>query len=456
LTIAEIRPHGFDTGAGWAYGAHMLPQWVIERKRDGQALTADEIRGFIDGFTRGDIPDYQMSALAMAVFFRGMTPGETAALTRAMLDSGDRLDTSSIAKPKVDKHSTGGIGDKISLPLAPVAAACGVAVPMISGRGLGITGGTLDKLEAIPGYRTDLSTAEFLDVIHGCGCSIIGQTDRLAPADRKLYALRDVTGTVPSIPLITASILSKKLAEGLDGLVMDVKCGRGAFMRTRAQARALAESLVRTGAALGVRVSGWITAMDEPLGRTAGNALEVVEAIDVLRGRGPADVVELTLALGAEMVRLAGQTTDETEARRRCREALDSGRALAVFRDMVRRQGGDPAVVDDPARLPSCRLRRELRAPAAGVVVDVDAECLGRACLVLGAGRTKTTDTVDPGAGISGLLKRGERVVTGEPLVVLHASDEKRLDEAERLLKDAFGIGPMPDARPLMLERVAG
>ncbi len=433
----------------------MLPQWLIEKKRDGQALTADEIRGFIDGFTRGDIPDYQMSALAMAVFFRGMTPDETAALTQAMLESGDRLDTSSLAKPKVDKHSTGGIGDKISLPLAPVVAACGVAVPMISGRGLGITGGTLDKLDSISGYRTNLSTVEFLDVIRGCGCSIIGQTDRLAPADRKLYALRDVTGTVPSIPLITASILSKKLAEGLDGLVMDVKCGRGAFMRTREQARALAESLVRTGSAMGVRVTAWITSMDEPLGRTVGNALEVGEAIDVLRGRGPSDVVELTMALGAEMVRLGGLTHDAAEARRRCQAALDSGRALAIFRDMVRRQGGDPAVIDDPTRLPASRCRRELRAAAGGVVTDVDAECLGRACLVLGAGRSKTTDTVDPGAGISGLLKRGERVETGQPLGVLHASGEARLDEAEALLKTAFTIGTMPGVAPLMLERVA-
>lgn len=434
----------------------MLPQWLIEKKRDGLALTAEEIRWFIDGFTRGAIPDYQMSALAMAVFFRGMTPAETAALTQAMLESGDRLDTSSIAKPKVDKHSTGGIGDKISLTLAPVAAACGVAVPMISGRGLGITGGTLDKLESIAGYRTDLTTAEFLDVIHGCGCSIIGQTNRLAPADRKLYALRDVTGTVPSIPLITASIMSKKLAEGLDGLVMDVKCGRGAFMRTREQAWALSESLVRTGTAMGVRVSAWITAMDEPLGRTVGNALEVAESIDVLCGRGPSDVRELTVALGAEMVRLGDRTINVTEARRRCQEALESGRALAVFREMVRRHGGDLAVIDDPSRLPACRHHRELRAPSGGVVVDVDAEKVGRACLVLGAGRSQTTDTVDPGAGIGGLLKRGEHVVAGQPLGVLHASSEPRLDEAEGLVKDAFKIGPTAVAAPLMLERVAG
>ncbi len=432
----------------------MLPQWLIEKKRDGLALTADEIRWFVDGFAAGSIPDYQMAAFAMAVYFRGMTGEETAALTRAMLESGDRLDTSSIPRPKVDKHSTGGIGDKISLPLAPMVAACGVAVPMISGRGLGITGGTLDKLESIPGYRTNLSTAEFLGVVRDCGCSIIGQTDRLAPADRKLYALRDVTGTVPSIPLITASIMSKKLAEGLDGLVLDVKCGRGAFMQTREQARALAESLVRTGTAMGIRVTALLTAMDDPLGRTAGNALEIGETIDVLRGGGPADVVELTVSLGAEMLALAGLARDAASARHRCQEALASGRALDVFRDMVRRHGGDVQAVDKPERLPVSACRHELRAPAAGVVVGVDAGCVGRACLVLGAGRTKTTDAVDPGAGVSGLVQRGERVEAGQPLCVLHAARESQLDEAQALLQDAFAIGASAEAVPSVLERL--
>ena len=432
----------------------MLPQWTIEKKRDGQALTADEIRWFVDGFAEGAIPDYQMAAFAMAVYFRGMTPEETAALTRAMLESGDRLDTSSIPKPKVDKHSTGGIGDKISLPLAPMVAACGVAVPMISGRGLGITGGTLDKLESIPGYRTNLATDEFLSIVRDCGCSIIGQTDRLAPADRKLYALRDVTGTVPSIPLITASILSKKLAEGLDGLVMDVKCGRGAFMQTREQARALAESLVRTGTAMGVRVTALLTAMDDPLGRTAGNALEIAETIEVLRGRGPADVVTLTVALGAEMLRLAGLADDEAAARQRCREALNSGCALAVFREMVRRHGGDTAVVDDPSRLPVSACRREFKASVAGCVTSVDAGRVGRACLVLGAGRAKTTDAIDPGAGISDLVQRGEEVEAGQPLCVLHAARDFQLDEAQALLQDAFAISESAVDVPLLLERV--
>ena len=433
----------------------MLPQWLIEKKRDGQALTADDIRWFVDGFASGSIPDYQMAAFAMAVYFRGMTADETAALTRAMLESGDRLDTSSIPKPKVDKHSTGGIGDKISLPLAPMVAACGVAVPMISGRGLGITGGTLDKLESIPGYRTNLSTDEFLGVVRACGCSIIGQTDRLAPADRKLYALRDVTGTVPSIPLITASIMSKKLAEGLDALVMDVKCGRGAFMQTREQARALAQSLVRTGAAMGVRVSALLTAMDDPLGRAAGNALEIAETIDVLRGGGPADVVELTVTLGAEMLRLAGLARGDAEGRQRCQDALASGRALEVFRNMVRRHGGNVAVIDDPARLPASACRREVRAPVAGCVRGVDAGCVGRACLVLGAGRAKTTDAIDPGAGVSGLVQRGARVEQGQPLCALHAARESQLDEAHALLQDAFLIGAATEPGSIVLERVS-
>ena len=284
----------------------MVPQWIIEKKRDGHALNEEEIRFFIDGYTRGDIPDYQMAAMAMAIFLRGMNAAETAVLTDAMMRSGDLIDTSSIAAPRVDKHSTGGIGDKISLVLAPLLACCGAAVPMISGRGLGITGGTLDKLASIPGYRTDLSEEEFVRVVRTCGCSITGQTARLVPADRKLYALRDVTATVPSIPLITASIMSKKLAEGIDHLVLDVKFGTGAFMRTRMDAHRLASSLVRVGREMGRKVTALLTDMNEPLGRTAGNALEVVESVECLYGRGPADVMDLTLALGAELLAMAG------------------------------------------------------------------------------------------------------------------------------------------------------
>jgi pyrimidine-nucleoside phosphorylase len=433
----------------------MLPQWTIERKRDGLALADEEIGAFIRGFTDGSIPDYQMAAFAMAVFFRGMTPEETASLTLHMMRSGETLDTASIATPKVDKHSTGGIGDKISIVLAPLVACCGVAVPMISGRGLGLTGGTLDKLESIPGYRTRLEPREFLDIVRGCGCSIIGQTDRLAPADRKLYALRDVTGTVPSIPLITASILSKKLAAGLDGLVLDVKCGHGAFMRTRPEARVLAESLCRVAAAAGKRVAAWITAMDEPLGRAAGNALEIRECVATLHGHGPADVVELALALGGAMLRLAGLEREPEAAARRLRAALERGEALDRFRRMVELHGGDPRVADEPDRLPAAPLARELCAPADGYVQSVDARLIGEAALLLGAGRTKTTDAVDPAAGVDGLVKSGEAVRRGQPLLRLHAARGDRLEAAADRAAQAVAIGPArPTPAPLLLESI--
>jgi len=426
----------------------MLPQWIIERKRDGQILADDELEFLIGGYTRGEIPDYQMAAFAMAVFFRGMTPDETAALTRSMLRSGDTVDTSSIRMPKIDKHSTGGVGDKISLILAPLVACCGVAVPMVCGRGLGITGGTVDKLEAIPGYRTQLSEDEFVQVVARCGCSIIGPTERLAPADRKLYALRDVTGTVPSIPLIVASIMSKKLAEGIDGLVLDVKCGRGAFMRTLPEARALAEALIRVGRNMGKRTAALITAMDQPLGRTAGNALEVQEAIETLRGQGPADVRTLTLALGAEMLRLTGVVTDQNQAAIMLAKKLESGEAFAKFRDMVGLQGGETAAVDDPARLPAARYQRPYPAAADGIVQDVDAEKVGRLCVTLGAGRVRATDTVDPAAGVSALVPVGQRVGRGDPLMMLHANSANRLQEAQALAAETFRIGPAPAAPP--------
>ncbi len=435
----------------------MVPQWVIEKKRDGGALDAAEIEAFILGYARGEIPDYQMAALAMAIYLRGMSDEETAALTRAMIASGAVLDTSAIRKPKVDKHSTGGIGDKISLPLAPLLAACGLAVPMLSGRGLGITGGTLDKLAAIPGFRTDLSEAEFLRTVERCGCAITGQTERLAPADRKLYALRDVTGTVPSIPLITASILCKKLAEGIDHLVLDVKCGRGAFMRTRADARRLAERLVGVGRGLGADVSALVTAMDEPLGGAVGNAVEVVESIEVLRGGGPPDVVELTLALGAEALQRAGVEADGDAARRRLRGALADGSALERFRAMVEAQGGDPSVVDAPDRLPAAPVRAPIAARAAGTVEAVDAERVGRACLLLGAGRRRTEDPVDLAVGLTDLVKVGDPVEQGGVLAVVHARDEAGLAAATSALDGAFAIGAGPVARPpLVLERLDG
>jgi pyrimidine-nucleoside phosphorylase len=433
----------------------MLPQWIIEKKRNGEALSDGELNFFIGGYTRGDIPDYQMSALAMAIYFRGMTPTETAALTRIMMNSGDLVDTSSLSKPKVDKHSTGGIGDKISLPLAPLVAACGVAVPMISGRGLGITGGTLDKLESIPGYRTSLDVPTFLAVIRECGCSLIGQTERLVPADRKLYALRDVTATVPSIPLIVSSIMSKKLAEGIDGLVLDVKCGRGAFMRTREDARALADALAGVGRALGKRVSVLITAMDQPLGRSVGNALEIAETLDILSGKGPADSTELTLVLGCEMLILAGVTRDEKTARSLLLDKIASGTALKIFRTMVERHGGDVTVIDHPDRLPRSPLLFAITAPVGGFVQEVDAEKIGRASLLLGAGRTKTTDTIDHAAGLSGLVKIGEKVTKGAPLAVLHAATEERVAAARPLAESAFVITPQPvSTPPLILDRL--
>ncbi len=425
----------------------MIPQWVIEKKRDGHPLADGEIAGFIRGYTAGAIPDYQMAALAMAITLRGMTAAETAALTRAMLRSGRTLPTGGLGQPRIDKHSTGGVGDKISLALAPLAACCGIAVPMMAGRGLGLTGGTIDKLEAIPGYRCRLAPAAFRRVLRACGCSIISALDRVAPADRRLYALRDVTGTVPSVPLITASILSKKLAVRSDGLVLDVKWGRGAFMKTRQAARALARSLETAGRALGLPVTGLLTDMNRPLGRAVGNAVEVAEAVAVLRGRGPADVVGLTLELGARMLLLGRAAAGIADARRRLRAALDSGAAFERFRRMVALHGGDPRVLDDPARLPAAARRAPLPAPRAGFVHAVDAEAVGRALLLLGGGRTRLTDAIDPGAGLTALKQVGEPVAAGEPLAVLHAATRGRLAAARAALAGAFAIADAP-ARP--------
>ena len=432
----------------------MVPQWMIEKKRDGGALSADEIRAFVAGYTAGTIPDYQMAALAMAIFFRGMTPDETAALTDAMMRSGDTLSFAGWPRPTADKHSTGGIGDKISLVLGPLAASAGLAVPMISGRGLGLTGGTLDKLEAIPGFNTRLSPDAFRAALSRAGCAIIGQTDRLAPADRKLYALRDVTGTVPSIPLITASILSKKLAEGAVSLVLDVKCGRGAFMRTPEQARALADSLLRVGRALGRTMAALITDMEQPLGRTAGNALEVREAVEVLRGGGPADIRSLTLALTARMCLLAGVATDAAAAERDLAAHLDDGRALAAFRDMVAAQGGDIRVADDPgAVLPTAAVMESLSASADGWVAGVDAEIIGRVVLQLGAGRRRSDDVIDPAAGVDRLVQCGDRVRRGDTLMRLQAATPDLIAAVRDAARGAVRLADAPVTRPpLILE----
>lgn len=430
----------------------MIPQWVIEKKRDGGVLSETEIRAFIDGFTSGKIPDYQMSALAMAIYFKGMNEQETAVLTDAMMRSGDLVDFSGWPRPTADKHSTGGIGDKLSLMIAPLAAAAGLAVPMISGRGLGITGGTLDKLESIPGYDTRLSIDRFRAVIDSVGCSIIGQTDRLAPADKRLYALRDVTGTVPCIPLITASIMSKKLAEGAETLVFDVKCGRAAFMQERGHAQKLAESLTRVGRALGRKTVAVMTAMERPLGRSAGNAVEVREAVETLKGAGPEDTRSLTLTLTAAMTVTAGLHPDYTTACAKLTTLLDAGSALDVFRRMVVAQGGDPRFIDDPDALPQPTYCCEVYAPVSGYIHDVDAREIGKIVLQLGGGRTSVSDTIDFSAGVDRMVQHGEYVEKGGVLMRLCAHDSARLDAVRLSAQAAVRIEEAkPEQSPLVL-----
>jgi len=432
-----------------------VPQWIIERKRDGAALAEADIREWIARYADGRLPDYQMAALAMAIYFRGMSPEETLALTDAMMRSGDTLSWDGLSRPTADKHSTGGIGDKLSIPLAPLVASCGVAVPMISGRGLGITGGTLDKLESIPGYDTHLDSARFREVVDRVGCSIIGQTDRLAPADRKLYALRDVTGTVPSIPLITASILSKKLAEGAATLVFDVKCGAGAFMKTPADARALADSLLAVARGAGRHAEALVTAMDQPLGRTAGNALEIAESVEILRGY-PADAGEdareLVLRLAVPMLTLSGVARDETAARALLEKKLASGAALETFARMVWAQGGDPRVADAPEKvLPQAPAVVEVPAPRCGVLARVDADGIGRAVLLLGGGRRAVTDAIDPAVGVSRLRKVGERIEKGEPLATLHARTRAEAEALVPQVLGAFSFSDEPVAAPALV-----
>ncbi len=433
----------------------MSPPLIIARKRDGHALSAPEIQAFVRGAVDGSWADYQLSALLMAICLRGLNAEETALYTTAMTSSGAVADLSGIPGIKVDKHSTGGVGDKVSLVLAPWVAACGVPVPMISGRGLGHSGGTLDKLEAIPGFRTGLSLAEYRDQVARVGCALIGQTPELAPADRRLYALRDVTATVASIPLICGSILSKKLAAGIDALVLDVKFGHGAFMPDLAAARELATTLVRVGCAAGKQVRALLTRMDAPLGRAVGNALEVVEAVAALRGAGPADLMEVTRALGVEMLLLGGAAATPAEADARLGTALASGDALAKFREVVAAQGGDPRVVDDPGRLPVARSLEPVSAPRAGFVTAVDARAVAFAALRLGAGRARAEDAVDPAVGVAGLVPVGEAVAVGQPLAWLHANDPAGLPEARALLAGAFTVGDSPvPPPPLIADRI--
>lgn len=423
-----------------AMSSSLFPQHVIARKRDGEALTREEIGAFVRGAVDGSWADYQLSALLMAIVLRGMSREEVVAYTEAMMRSGVVADLSRVKRPKADKHSTGGVGDKVSLHLAPMVAACGVAVPMISGRGLGHTGGTLDKLESIPGFRVGLSMEEYRRQVDELGLCLIGQTAELAPADKKLYALRDVTATVESIPLICGSILAKKLAEGIDVLVLDVKFGRGAFMKEKAKARELAEAMVSVATAMGKPTRAVLTAMEQPLGRAVGNALEVIESIECLRGEGPSDTMEVTYALGEQMLVLAKAAKDAKEARAKLEESVRSGAALELFGKMIEAQGGDARVVNDVARLPKAKISEPFLAVRGGVVADVDAMGVALAALRLGAGRKRAEDRVDHAVGFSGLVKVGERVAQGAPLCVVHANDRAALEEAKAMLAKAICV----------------
>ncbi|MBS0663078.1 MAG: thymidine phosphorylase [Verrucomicrobia bacterium] len=434
----------------------LFPQHVIAKKRDGGILSREEIAAFVRGATDGSWADYQLSAMLMAIFVRGMTPAETADYTDAMKRSGYVADLSRVRQPKADKHSTGGVGDKVSLHLAPMVAACGVAVPMISGRGLGHTGGTLDKLESIPGFSVNLSSAQYEEQLARIGVCLIGQTAELAPADKKLYALRDVTATVECIPLICGSILSKKLAEGTEVLVGDVKFGRGAFMKDKAKARELAQALVAVSNAMGTPMRAVLTAMDQPLGRAVGNALEVAESIACLHSRGPADTMEVTYALGEQMLLLARVAKTAAEARAKLESTVTQGTALEKFRQLVAAQGGDARVADEPGRLPQARLKVPLVAPRAGWVRDVDAMTVALATLQLGAGRAKASDPVDPAVGVDGLVKIGERVEAGQPLATVHANDQRALATATKMLAAAIAIGDAPVPAQKLIDEIIG
>lgn len=433
----------------------MSPAELIERKRDGATLEPGDLRRFLEAYLSDEVADYQMSALLMAIFFRGLTVAETEEMTRAIIESGRRLDFSGRGPPAVDKHSTGGVGDKVSLVLAPLLAELGLRVPMMSGRGLGHTGGTLDKLESIPGFRTGLDLDEFADVVDEIGCAMIGQTPEIAPLDGRLYALRDVSGTVQSVPLIAASIVSKKVAEGIGGLVLDVKVGRGAFMRDEPSARELAETMVALAASFGLKASALLTAMDEPLGSAVGNALEAREAIDCLRGEGPADLREVTLELCAVAAVGAGVESEPAVARARLSSLLDDGSALERFARLVERQGGDRRVIDDPSGFAAAPVVREFKAPRAGWVEVLDARKIGLAAVGLGAGRRALGDEIDPAVGFEVLCAVGEQVDAGQPLARVHARTDDDAIRAAARLERALELTEAPLERPpLILARV--
>jgi pyrimidine-nucleoside phosphorylase len=421
---------------------------IIRAKRDGEALSREAIDSFVRGVTDGSWEDYQASALLMAIVLKGMNPVETGWLTDAMARSGDRVNLDHIPGVKVGKHSTGGVGDKVSIVLAPLAASCGVTVPKMSGRGLGHTGGTLDKLESIPGFRIALSLDEYKRILSEIGCCLISQTANIAPADKKLYALRDVTATIESLPLIAASVMSKKLAEGSTALVLDVKCGRGAFMKRPADALALARAMVSIGTAAGLRTEAFITRMDTPLGRAVGNSVEIAECIELLNGRGPEDLAHEIATIASRMIVLAGKAATEVDAGKKVAAAIASGAAREKLKQMIAWQGGDAAVVDDPTRLPQARHVHQLAARQTGYLQSLDALLVGRTAVALGAGRDKKEDAVDLSAGIILHKKPGDRVVAGEPMLELRYNDESRLAGALALANQAAVIGDHASEQP--------
>ena len=433
----------------------MHPYELIKRKRDGGLLEANEIAQFIAGYTEGIIPDYQMAAMCMSIFFNGLTDAELAAWAGAMLRSGEVIDLSDVPALKVDKHSTGGVGDKVSLSLAPLAAACGVPVPMISGRGLGHTGGTLDKLESIPGFRVDLGVERYRELVRTIGCCLIGQTSTVVPADKKLYALRDVTATVDCIPLIASSIMSKKLAEGIDALVLDVKVGSGAFMKTLDDARKLATTMVGIGREMGKKVVAIITDMEQPLGRAIGNSLEAIEAIDMLKGQAPADYTECTMKLTAKMLELGQAAKDETEARAKLQAAIDDGSAIKKFAQIIEAQGGNPAVLYDYSVFPTARQVVPIPSPVSGYITAIDTEKVGMAAVALGAGRERVDSIIDPAVGFVLEKKVGDKVEKGEPLAMMHINDAARAATIIDRFQSACAFGDeAPTPRPLIIETI--
>jgi pyrimidine-nucleoside phosphorylase len=427
---------------------------IIEKKRDGKTLSRDEIHFIVSGYTAGRVADYQVSALLMAIFLRGMSDDEAIALTEEMLHSGEVVDLSSMGRPRVDKHSTGGVGDKTSLVIAPVVAAAGVAVPMISGRALAHSGGTLDKLESIPGFRTNLTLAEFRKTLEDIGVALIGQTTEIAPADRKLYALRDVTATVPCRPLMAASIMSKKMAEGITGLVLDVKVGNGAFMKNETEARRLARLMIKVARGLGKDCVALLTDMDQPLGRAVGNALEVIEAFEALRGQGPEDFITLCRELAAEMLVLGGAAATVEAGRASYDSLISSGAALEKMRQIITAQSGDPRVLDDYGLLPTARHQRTITARRRGYVQAIDTEAIGRASMLLGAGRLRLESKIDPGVGLMVRARVGDRVDENTPLAVTHFNDAVLLDETGALILQAYQIGDESAAPPPLIKEV--